>query len=178
MLCQNCGKYEATTHIKRVINGETGESHLCSKCARELGYNDFFGDFGFGISDIFTSFFGDNPLAVSSGRTERCSGCGCSFDDIIKTGKVGCAQCYEKFFDRLLPSIQRIHGKAGHSGKIPNMAHITQAGTQRETAKEPTVQEKIAAAEEKMAKAVSEQNFELAAQLRDEIKKMKGEETK
>ena len=28
MLCQNCGKYEATTHVKRIINGESAEAHL------------------------------------------------------------------------------------------------------------------------------------------------------
>ena len=33
MICQNCGKREATTHIKRVVNGETSESHLCAECA-------------------------------------------------------------------------------------------------------------------------------------------------
>ena len=26
MLCQNCGKYEATTHVKRIINGEAAEA--------------------------------------------------------------------------------------------------------------------------------------------------------
>ena len=46
MLCQNCGKYEATTHVKRIINGESAEAHLCSDCAKALGYNDVFGGFG------------------------------------------------------------------------------------------------------------------------------------
>ena len=40
MLCQNCGKNEATTHIKQVINGDTAERHLCSECAEHLGYGD------------------------------------------------------------------------------------------------------------------------------------------
>ena len=46
MLCQNCGKYEATTHVKKIINGESAEAHLCSDCAKALGYNDVFGGFG------------------------------------------------------------------------------------------------------------------------------------
>ena len=44
MLCQNCGKYEATTHIKRIVNGEATEAHLCSDCARALGYDSVFPD--------------------------------------------------------------------------------------------------------------------------------------
>lgn len=171
MLCQNCGKYDATTHIKRVVNGEAAESHLCSKCAAELGYNDFFGDFGLNISDLFTSFFGDNPHSLTGGRVERCPGCGCSFEDIIKTGKVGCAGCYNKFYDRLLPSIQRIHGRTKHSGKTPEASAAQQA-----PANEPPAPEnKLEQLNSQMQKAVSEQNFELAAQLRDQIKQLKEE---
>ena len=173
MLCQNCGKYDATTHIKRVVNGEAMESHLCSKCAAELGYNDFFGDFGLNISDIFTSFFGDNPLSISGGKVERCPGCGCSFEDIIKTGKVGCAQCYEKFYDKLLPSIQRIHGRAKHSGKTPTFRQTVEAPQQN--TQKPSPENRLEQLESQMKKAVEEQNFELAAQLRDEIKQLKGE---
>ena len=50
MLCQNCGKKPATTFLKKTINGETTEIHLCADCARKLGYvqrmqpDSFFGD--------------------------------------------------------------------------------------------------------------------------------------
>lgn len=36
MLCQNCKKHEATTHIKRIVNGESTEAHLCADCAKAL----------------------------------------------------------------------------------------------------------------------------------------------
>ena len=42
MLCQNCGKNPATTHIKTIVNGKLTEYDLCSECAREMGYNNFF----------------------------------------------------------------------------------------------------------------------------------------
>lgn len=180
MLCQNCGKNEATTHIKRVVNGEAAENHLCSKCAEALGYNDFFGDFGLSISDMFTSFFGDSPLSLASGRIERCESCGSTFEDIIKTGKVGCPSCYEKFYDRLLPSVQRIHGRAFHAGKKPGLC-VQEKPAPAETKEKPekkrklTKEEKLADLEAKMQKAVDEQNFELAAQIRDSIKELKGE---
>jgi hypothetical protein len=53
MLCQNCERNEATTHIKKVVNGETAETHLCADCAAHLGYGDFFSGFGLNLGEIF-----------------------------------------------------------------------------------------------------------------------------
>ncbi len=169
MLCQNCKKNEATTHIKRVINGEATQSHLCSACAQSLGYNNFFDDFSFNLPSLLSSFFEDSLLAPAEAKTERCEMCGCSFDDIIRSGNVGCANCYEKFYSKLLPSIQRIHGKVKHAGAIPeNTADPI-------VPKEKTTEEKIADLQKEMSKAIDEQNFERAAIIRDEIKMLKGE---
>lgn len=171
MLCQNCKKNEATTHIKRVINGEATQTHLCSGCAQNLGYTDIFDDFSLNLPGIFSSFFGDTAFALGESRLDRCEKCGNCFDDIIKSGKVGCADCYEKFYSKLLPSIQRIHGKAVHSGKVP----VT-GPKEIIKPKEKTAEEKIEELQTQMNKAVNEQNFEQAAIIRDEIKKLKGEE--
>ena len=35
MKCQKCGKNEANTHVKRVINGEFEEYHLCSRISQQ-----------------------------------------------------------------------------------------------------------------------------------------------
>lgn len=173
MLCQNCKKNEATTHIKRVVNGEATENHLCHSCAQTLGFDDFFDDFSLNMPSIFSSFFGDSMFALGESKLDRCEKCGCCFDDIIKSGKVGCADCYSKFYQKLLPSIQRIHGKAKHAGKIP-LRHET-VNTESQAVKEKTTEEKIEELDSQMQKAISEQNFEQAAVLRDEIKKLKGE---
>ena len=117
MLCQNCGKNEATTHIKQIINGDMAESHLCSECAAHLGYSDMFSGFGLNLSELFGGFLGDMTPSMSSIGTKRCAKCGTSFDEIVRDGRVGCADCYRTFYDRLLPSIQRIHGKIKHNGK-------------------------------------------------------------
>ena len=163
MLCQNCGKNEATTHLKRIINGEAAETHLCSQCAAALGYNSVFSDFGLNLSDLFGGFFGDMPVSRLSNRVIRCEKCGCSFDDIVKSGMVGCADCYTTFYDKLQPSLQRIHGKTTHQGKFPQ-------GASEEVKKAHKLSELRA----ELNKAIDEQNFERAAQLRDEIKGMEG----
>ena len=52
MLCQNCGKNEATTHIKQIVNGDMAESHLCAECAKNLGYSDMLSGFGLDLSEF------------------------------------------------------------------------------------------------------------------------------
>ncbi len=178
MLCQNCEKNEATTHIKRIVNGDMSQTYLCAECAKLLGANEMFSDFGIGLKDFFGSFFGDTLPVLGQSSTVRCPKCGCSFDDIVKSGKVGCAQCYEVFYDKLLPSLQRLHGKINHSGKI-SVSFGLSAPEPEQSAEpaapaEESVEEKIAALKEEMALAVSEQEFETAARLRDEIKELEG----
>ena len=170
MLCQNCGKNEATTHIKQIINGDMAESHLCSDCASHLGYSDVFSGFGLNLSELFGGFLGDMMPAIPAGKTQRCEKCGSSFDEIVRSGKVGCADCYRTFYDKLLPSIQRIHGKIKHSGKTST------ASPAEEKVESPL--EKIEKLKAAMNEAVAKQDFESAAKIRDEIKALEGGETK
>ena len=177
MICQNCQKNEATTHIKRVVNGETTEKHLCQDCAKKLGYDydGFFDGFSLMCANIFSGFFSDAPLALAGLRQDRCETCGSSFDDIIRTGMVGCADCYERFYDRLLPSIQRIHGRAKHAGRIPYTIVPDADEKTDEAPKALTTEEQIEKLQKEMQVAVENQNFEQAAVLRDNIKALKGE---
>ena len=162
MLCQNCGKYEATTHVKRIVNGESAEAHLCSDCAKALGYSDVFGGFGNTFGDLLGSFFGEPQVSAISSRTIRCEKCGNTFNDIVNSGKIGCADCYVTFYDKLLPSLQRIHGKTRHEGKNPTIIKT-----------EVTNANPIEELEEQLRIAIEEQNFEKAAQLRDKINELK-----
>lgn len=167
MLCQNCGKNEATTHIKQIVNGDMAESHLCAECAKNLGYSDMLSGFGLDLSEFLGGFLGDMMPALTRGNSERCPKCGTSFSDIVRSGRVGCAECYRTFYDELLPSIQRIHGRIKHSGKASSGAI--------EQPKEETKEEKIAKLKSQMDEAVAVQKFEQAAKLRDEIKSLESE---
>lgn len=160
MLCQNCGKHEATTHIKRIVNGESTEAHLCADCAKSLGYSGAFSDFGFSFSDMLSSLFEPAAIGALSNSVLRCEKCGSSFNDIVKSGKVGCSNCYETFYDKLMPSIERIHGRTRHEGKIANGSPA-----QKKNAK-------VEALKEQLQAAVNMQDYETAAKLRDEIKEL------
>lgn len=155
MLCQNCKKNEANMHMKRIINGRAEEFHLCADCARSLGYTGSFSDFGLGFGDLLSDFLGRNE--ASSLQSQKCHICGKSFEDIVSDGKVGCAECYNTFYDKLLPSLKRIHGNLKHTGKSPS-------GVFNENKSED-----VSFLKAELEKAVSEQNFELAATLRDKI---------
>jgi len=39
MMCEHCGKNEANFYYKSNINGKVSQVHLCSHCAKELGYD-------------------------------------------------------------------------------------------------------------------------------------------
>ena len=155
MICQNCNKNEANMHMKRIINGRAAEVHLCSDCARSLGYGEAFSGFGLGLGELFGELLSKGEGSANTGL--HCHGCGKTLDEIVSDGKMGCAECYGVFYDKLLPSLRRIHGKATHVGTKPAKNESVSYDSQ------------IAELKQKLAVAVEEQNFELAAQIRDEI---------
>lgn len=161
MLCQSCGKKQATTHIKTITNGELKEYNLCSECAQKLGYGSFFDTMGFDFDKLFGSFMGGVPTLKSA---RRCECCGSTFEDIARSGKIGCAECYNTFFDELLPSIQRIHGKTAHTGKLGKAA-----------GEKSRVQNELTRLTNELSEAIKAQNFEKAAELRDKINAIKAE---
>lgn len=177
MICQSCGKRQAVTKIKTKINGVVSEYNLCPECAKKMGYqssSDFYNPF-LNLNSLLGSFFGVEKGMES---VERCPVCGASFRDISKSGKVGCAECYNVFHDQLLPSVQRIHGNTHHNGKVAtgtamqvvpesNLA-VTKEKPKVETAKERKINE----LKEQLRAAIAEQNFEQAAVLRDKIKEL------
>lgn len=164
MLCQNCGKNEATTHIKRIVNGESTQAHLCTDCAKSLGYyNDVFSEFDFNFSDMLGSFFNMAPVGAISSSVLRCEKCGSTFNDIVRSGKIGCADCYSTFYDKLLPSLERIHGRTRHVGKCAN--HGVEIKKEKE----------ITDLKSQLQQAVEKQDYEKAAQLRDKIKEIESE---
>lgn len=158
MLCQSCEKRQATTHIKTILNGELKEFNLCPECAAKLGYGSFFGNFGFDLDKLFGSFMESFGAAETS---KRCKFCGSSFEDIAKSGKVGCAQCYDEFYEELLPSIQRIHGRTSHAGKLARSAGA-----------EVRIKNEMAKCRYELEEAVKAQEFEKAAELRDRIREL------
>lgn len=165
MLCEKCKKAEATSHFKRTINGVKEEHHLCNKCAKENGYDSFFNDFSFDFGDVLSSMLGMPYMKNQSFLSDekKCEMCNTTLSYIMKTGNVGCANCYKTFSDSLLPSIQRIHGKTNHIGRIPKSA-----------GSKIRIRYEIDELNKQLSAAITAQEFEKAAQLRDKINELKG----
>ena len=175
MKCQNCNNRDATTHIKRVINGAVEEYNLCSECAAKLGYGNVFSEFKSPFSDSFGSFLGsffENALPARTQAT-RCETCGATYSDIQRTGMMGCADCYTVFRDEIMPTIRRVHGNTVHSGKnSPTYKKQKAQQAQAKEAEQPLSElEKLRA---ELDRAISSQEFESAASLRDRIKELEG----
>ncbi len=156
MLCQRCKKNEATTHLKQNINGNISEFHLCNECAMEEGFGEIINPFSFNFSDMLSSVFSN--LALEN-KVHRCPSCGAAFADIVEAGKLGCSECYSVFYDELMPTLQRIHGRTQHIGKIS----LAQG---EETLKK----NKLKALKQELKEAVASERYEDAAKLRDQIK--------
>ncbi len=178
MICKKCGKNNAEIYYKQTVNGQTQEYALCAKCAEELKNQgklnikipslfdeiDFgFGTDGlFGLSDLFGLPYDTQKAQIA--EKKRCTLCSSSFDDLIKTGKVGCAKCYEIFADELKRSVESIHGKAKYMGKRP-----------KKYKEKETKQDKIKSLKNEMKAAIKSQEFEKAAVLRDKIRELESD---
>ena len=155
MVCESCGKNPVTTYVKAIINGELTEYSLCAECAQKLGYGNLLAELGCN----FGSLLGGPLNQEESISAVHCKCCGSTFEDIARSGKVGCAECYHTFYDRLIPLIQRIHGEAKHRGKVPGVSlALPQLSLMRLELRE----------------AIDSENFEHAVALRDRIKELEG----
>ena len=54
---------------------------------------------------------------------QKCPYCGKGKDAILKSGLVGCANCYTTFAKQLLPLIEKTQGGRVHTGEMPNEAN-------------------------------------------------------
>ena len=87
MLCDICGKSEATVHLTEIVNEEVTKLHLCEACAREKGaeMEEHFGlsDLLAGLSDIGAQL---EPEGVETGKGPAC---GFTFQKFLKVRPVG-----------------------------------------------------------------------------------------
>lgn len=164
MLCQNCKRNDAGVHLKRIINGEAAEIHLCSSCAASLGVSDMLTGFS-PLGDILGNILSSGETRRISNKILSCETCGLTFEDIVKTGSIGCPDCYRAFTGKLRPVLVKLHGRAVYKGRVPDSGK-----------EEAIVKNRIEDLRVQLERAVAEQNFELAAVLRDEIRALSEKE--
>lgn len=160
MLCQNCNKREAKVHFTHIINGKKIEAYLCEQCANEKSQFNF--GHQFDINSLFSGLmgFGEVVKPIDTSRNRfLCDRCGMTYQEFQKTGKLGCSNCYSVFGEVLNPLLKRVHGNTEHNGKIP--------GSVPDSIK---VSKEIEKLKESLNKAIQNEEYEKAAEIRDKIK--------
>lgn len=169
MLCERCGKREATIHVKEETKAGMNEHYLCEPCAYTSNEQGLFqsSDQPMTIQQLLSNWFGisegPSPQRMTYDKEETvCPNCQLSFQQFLKRGKFGCGTCYETFRPRLKSIFTKLHnGHTAHVGKVPQTFHATFA-----------IERQIEEVREQMQRAVLEERFEDAALYRDEAKRL------
>jgi len=166
MICEECGKREATVRFEQVINGKRTVMNLCRECAEKKGIMNMnvFLQPSFNISSLLSALLGSQikgAPALEPGEETRCPVCGMSYRDFARAGMLGCSRCYKTFEERLDPLLRRIHGSDRHVGKAP-----VKAGGSAKARRE------IDSLKRELSRAISKEAYEKAAELRDTLKEM------
>lgn len=161
-------------HELRVVNGKKHERHLCEQCAREVGIAvpapvsvpEL-------IQQMVQGVAAAKPAAPATGK---CQGCGMSYEEFRQLGQLGCAKCYQAFEAQLGPLLERWHeGGSHHVGKVPRRG----GGERTEGEPSPAARDvksyalRLEALQRQLEEAVRAEQYERAAKLRDEIRRLK-----
>ncbi len=158
MLCCICKEKPATVHLTDIKGDKVQKVDLCEECAKNKGVNDS----TFALADMLLGLGASQEIEQASGGVEiKCPQCGFTQADFKKSGRLGCAECYKTFADGLEGLLKSMHKGTRHAGKVPEGLRQTR-----------DLSDRLNALQQKLAKAIQEENFEQAAALRDEIKQM------
>lgn len=116
MLCPECRRNQATVQLKVLVNNQLSEHQLCPSCARRKEA-ELLEQPALLLSELFALLAGGARRRPA--RAPRCPGCGIDYEQFRKTGRLGCAACYDAFAAALAPLMTELHGAQRHAGKRP-----------------------------------------------------------
>ena len=159
MKCEHCGKNEVTFVYQSNINGQVEEKHLCSECAEKLGYTqkiaahnqrmmqNFFGNsfFGDGLLDDFFS-----PMPSLMSRMNR---------------------FLEDPFDDFFSDMPALGAPVRQEQQEEKKDDLVEKEEQSRFSR----MRQMNALRMEMKKAVHQENFERAAEIRDQIRALEAE---
>jgi protein arginine kinase activator len=154
MLCQICGKKEATVHLTQMLNDEIRKMHLCEKCAGENGIDV---NVPASMSSLLMGL-GEPKKTRAEPATRACPECGMNFIDFKKLSRLGCQSCYAAFNEELEPLLSGMQKGPQHLGKKP----LHHAGA-------VNVPPSMASLKKSLTEAIKAENYEEAARIRDQI---------
>lgn len=161
MKCESCREREAVVHLTQIVSDTVSQLHLCEVCAAERGVEapsppksplgSFLAAMGKG---------GTEELASPAAAESRCPRCEATLRDFREAGRLGCPSCYGTFAGPLRELLRRLHGATTHVGERYHGPGETEMA--RAAARE--------ALREALRDAVEHEQFERAAELRDQLR--------
>ena len=161
MKCCVCNEREAKVHLTQIAGDKMQKLDLCEECAKSKGVND---PTGFSLADLLLGLGASQEIeqaAAAEGGELKCPHCGFTQADLKKAGRLGCPECYGTFAEGLVGLLKTMHKGTRHVGKVPEALRQTQ-----------DVKERVKQLQKKLAKAIEGEDFEQAAELRDELKRI------
>jgi len=159
--CQVCKSRPAKIHYTEIVNDNMVTYDLCLQCAEERGVDVQKTD-SYGLGDLVAGLIDTSAESEAEriGKV-RCPRCGYDYSDFKKMGRFGCPECYTAFRAQLLPLLRHVHGSTQHSGKVP-----------AEMRPEMAVRHRVTELRDELATAIEDEDYEKAAELRDEIRRI------
>lgn len=156
MLCQVCQTKTAEIKIAHILNNKKLEIDLCKNCADDKGISSPLMNLPLLFGNFIAQLIGEDGLKRRKENDGReCAGCGLSWEDFEKTGLFGCDICYQSFEEDLEVVLRRIHGSNRHIGCRPRSLRQLVDGSELESMRAD------------LQKAITNEQFERAAELRD-----------
>lgn len=162
MKCEHCKDCEATVHYTEIENTEKREIHLCEECYRQK----------FAPVQKLTSFTDLLQNLLNGATTEStatagaiCSTCGISMAEFRAAGRFGCPNDYRVFADALTPLLEKVQHDTQHVGKVPH-----------HTGEELKRKNSVIRLRRELERAVQREEYEKAAGLRDQIRRLAGDD--
>ncbi|MBS0197856.1 MAG: UvrB/UvrC motif-containing protein [Planctomycetes bacterium] len=173
MKCDLCNN-EASVHEVTVRNGVKFERNLCESCAAQHGLES---QGGGPIAEIIKQFMAPGgsavavPVVPGGQRVAVCPSCRMTFNEFKQGGLLGCPECYRAFEAQLGPLLERAHeGAIAHAGKSPRRQGAPVARPTGLSLAERAM--RLEALHKQLEQAVRSEQYEIAAKVRDEIKRM------
>ena len=162
--CEKCER-PATHKFTRIVEGHALDFYFCQQHAAEFsplqlksGLNAM--ELTQLLAGLLKSEHGKKVAAEPEGPDVKCRTCGQSLGQYRQTMLLGCSDCYQTFEKFLAEDLRRYHGTTRHCGK-----QLVGA-----IAGEFAANEEIESLKIRLATAIQDEDFELAAQLRDQIR--------
>ncbi len=160
MRCDVCQDKNATVYLTQIVDGQMQKVNLCDACAKEKGVTD---PTGFALADLLLGLGSDEKVNLP-GDELTCETCGFTQSGFKKNGRLGCSECYQVFGGGLDSLVKAMHKGTLHVGKVPTRYKVTKRFT-----------DQITELKQRLKIAITDENFEEAAKLRDEIKSAEDE---